>query len=182
MQKNKVFLHICCAGCGAYAAQVLVNEGYAVFLYFYNPNIFPAEEYEIRASEVARIAEKYGYEFFIEEYNHLGWLEKIKNLEAEPEKGGRCVVCYQDRLEKTAQAAIFRNFDIFASTLSVSPHKLVLEINRIGNELASEFGLEFLDRDFKKQEGFKKASLLSKELGLYRQSYCGCEFSQRKVA
>ena len=177
--KKKIILHICCAGCGAYVAQVLQSEGLAVFLYYYNPNIDKAKEYELRAGEVRRIAENFKLPFFIEEYNHSSWLKKIEGLEAEPEKGGRCLVCYQDRLAKAAQYAKNNNFDAFTSTLTVSPYKIAREINRLGAELMAKYNLEFLDRDFKKQDGFKKAAILSRELNLYRQDYCGCEFSRR---
>jgi predicted adenine nucleotide alpha hydrolase (AANH) superfamily ATPase len=177
--EKKLLLHICCAGCGAYVSQVLKEEGFEVVLYFYNPNIFPEEELKIRLGEVKKVAQEFGLEFIIGEHDHRVWLKKVKGLEFEPEKGKRCLVCYQDRLESTAKIAREKNFRYFASTLSVSPHKLAGEIIRIGNESASQNGLEFLDRDFKKKDGFKKATILSRELKIKRQDYCGCEFSIR---
>ncbi len=180
IKEKKLLLHICCAGCGAYVSQVLQAEGYGVGLYFYNPNIFPEAEQEIRLKEVKKVAQAFGLEYIIGDYDHSTWLKKIKGLEFEPEKGKRCLVCYRDRLESTAKIAREKNFGYFASTLSVSPHKLAGEISRIGNDLAAQYGVEFLDRDFKKKDGFKKATILSRELEIKRQDYCGCEFSMRE--
>lgn len=177
-EKNlKLLLHICCAGCGAYVSQVLKEESYDISLFFYNPNLYPASEYFKRQKEAERIAKEFGLDFLTLDRDHEAWLKKIKDLEREPEKGKRCLVCYRDRLEITAQKAKKQNFDLFSSTLTVSPHKLALEINKIGLDLAEQYNIKFLDRDFKKKDGFKKASALSKELNLYRQNYCGCEFS-----
>jgi predicted adenine nucleotide alpha hydrolase (AANH) superfamily ATPase len=177
LRQKKLLLHICCAGCGAYVSQVLKEEGYSVVLYFYNPNIFPEDEQKMRLGEVKKVAQEFGLEYIIGDYDHSAWLEKVKDLELEPEKGKRCLVCYRDRLESAAKAARAKNFRCFASTLSVSPHKLAGEISRIGNELAAQYDVEFLDRDFKKKDGFKQATILSRQLGIKRQDYCGCEFS-----
>lgn len=178
-KKKKVLLHICCAGCGAFVSRVLMEEGYEVFLYYYNPNVSPVSEYKLRAQEVEKIAKEFNLKFFVEVYDHLSWLVKIRGLKKEPEKGKRCLVCYLDRLAKVAKKAKKENFDYFASTLSVSPHKDSTQINHIGKELENSVGVEFFFRDFKKKDGFKKASNLAKELDLYRQDYCGCEFSKR---
>ena len=181
MKKNtkKILLHICCAGCGAYVSKILKDEGFEVVLFFYNPNIFPEKEYSIRFLEIKRVAEINNLEYFTSEYNHSNWLNKIKGLESEPEKGKRCLVCYKDRLDKIAEKAQEKDFDCFTSTLTVSPHKLAGEISRIGLELERKYDVKFLDRDFKKKDGFKKASEMSKKLNLYRQNYCGCEFSKK---
>lgn len=120
-----------------------------------------------------------GIKFIEDKYNHASWLSAVKGLEGEPEKGKRCEVCYKYRLEKTAEFAKQNGFDVFATTLSVSPHKSAEVINRLGKELAQKYGLEFYEADFKKQDGFKKAMTLARELNFYRQNYCGCEFSQR---
>jgi predicted adenine nucleotide alpha hydrolase (AANH) superfamily ATPase len=178
-KEKKLLLHICCAGCGAYVSQVLKEDGFEVSLYYFNPNIFPEGEYDIRLGEVLKVAKEFGLEYIIGDYDHSAWLEKVKGLELEPEKGKRCLVCYHDRLESTAKTAREKNFEFFASTLSVSPHKLAGEISMIGNELGSQNAIEFLDRDFKKKDGFKKATILSRELEIKRQDYCGCEFSMR---
>jgi predicted adenine nucleotide alpha hydrolase (AANH) superfamily ATPase len=178
--KNKLLLHICCAGCGAYVSQVLKAD-HDVSLFFYNPNIFPANECEARAAEAEKIAKKFGLKIIIGENDHKKWLKKVRGYENEPERGERCVICYEDRLKETAKKAKVEDFQFFATTLSVSPHKNAELLNLIGEDLAKKYGIKFVPSDFKKKDGFKKASLLSKELDLYRQNYCGCEFSIRKA-
>lgn len=175
--KKKMLLHICCAGCGVYVSKVL-KENYNLSFFFYNPSIYPYEEYILRKEEVEKLALKYGLEVIIPKYDHKEWLLKIKGLEKEPERGARCMLCYHDRIDKTAIYARENNFDIFTTTLTVSPHKLAKNILRIGNNLSKKYKIEFLAQDFKKKDGFKKASALSRELNLYRQNYCGCEFSR----
>lgn len=176
--KPRLLLHICCAGCGAYVSQLLKNN-FEVSLFFYNPNIFPESEYKMRFAEVKMIAEKYKLKLLAGGYDHQGWLNKIKGRENDLEKGQRCKICYFDRLEKTAQLAKKEGFNFFTTTLTVSPHKLAKEIIEFGQKLSQEYGVKFLPEDFKKKDGFKKASALAKEIGLYRQNYCGCEFSRR---
>ena len=178
MKKSKLLLHICCIGCGAYISRML-QEDYDVSLFFCNPNIFPESEYRLRLEETEKIASQFGLDLIIGEYDHDNWLALVKGLEKEPERGGRCVICYHDRLKKTAEYARKNGFDAFTTTLTVSPYKDALLISRLGKKLAEENGLIFLDNDFKKQDGFKKACDLSKELKLYRQNYCGCEFSRK---
>ena len=129
--------------------------------------------------EAKRIAGELELDLITEDYNHVAWLSLVKGHEADPERGGRCRICYNDRLKQTAVKAKELGFSRFTTTLTVSPHKDAKAIITLGNELASKYGLTFLDRDFKKQDGFKKACTLSKELNLYRQEYCGCEFSIR---
>ncbi len=124
------------------------------------------------------MADEYKIRLLVGEYDHKIWLNRIKGHEQDPERGGRCVICCKDRLEKTARKAKRDNYDYFTTTLTVSPHKDAAAISRLGNELARQYGVKFLDRDFKKKDGFKKSCVLSKELGLYRQNYCGCEFSR----
>jgi len=179
IEKNKkIFLHICCAGCGAFVSQLLAKN-FAVTLFYYNPNISPTDEYARRVKNVQEIADKFKLNLIIENYDHSAWLKKIEGHEGDSEKGERCLICYRDRLETTAMIAEKNGFDYFTSTLTVSPHKLAKEIIAIGNELADKHDIKFLAQDFKKQDGFKKSLVLSKELGIYRQNYCGCEFSRR---
>jgi epoxyqueuosine reductase len=177
-KKPKLLLHICCAGCGIYVSKELKKD-YKVSLYFYNPNIFPKKEYEIREKEAVKIAKTNKIKLYKEEYNHKNWLKLIKGREKDKEKGKRCEICYKDRLEKTAFFAEKNNFDFFTTTLTVSPHKDAVKIIKIGKKLGKKYGVIFLDKDFKKKDGFKKASALSKKLNLYRQNYCGCEFSKK---
>jgi len=156
----------------------LLSADHRVELFFYNPNIYPETEYELRLSEVKQVAGEYGYPCRAPAYDHAAWLERIRGLENEPEKGRRCDICYRHRLEQTARSAREAGFAAFASTLSVSPHKKADKLSELGRKLGREYGIDFLDRDFKKQDGAKKAARLSRELGLYRQDYCGCEFSR----
>ncbi len=176
LKKPKLLLHICCISCGAYVSQVL-SEDYDLTLFFYNSNIFPESEYQKRLETVKAIAGKQSLNIIFSEYDHSRWLEKVEGLEAEPERGKRCMVCYADRIGKTAQYAAKNNFDYFTTTLTISPHKCAKSIIDFGNKFAKTFGVEFLEKDFKKKDGFKKSVELSCKLNLYRQNYCGCEFS-----
>ncbi len=176
--KPKIFLHVCCIGCGAYVASTLTDE-YDVTLYFFNPNIYPRSEYELRLRETEKVAKRLGLDLITGEYDHSHWLKAIAGYENDQEKGERCRICYRLRMEEAAAQAKVRGFGIFTTTLTVSPHKDAKAIMAIGSELASVFGVEFLARDFKKQDGFRHACALSHELDLYRQDYCGCEFSRR---
>ncbi len=178
-KKPSLLLHICCAGCGAFVSQEL-KEQYNLSLFFYNPNIYPESEYTKRELEVKDIAKKYKIPLITEDYHHNKWLLDIKGLETEPEKGKRCYKCYKYRMIKVAQKAKVLEFDFFSTTLSVSPFKIYQYIKKIGDELAEEHSLGFHDQDYKKKDGFKKASKLSRDLNLYRQNYCGCEFSRNE--
>ncbi len=175
-KKPKLLLHICCVGCGVYISKVLQND-FKVALFFYNPNIYPEEECKKRLQEAEKIAKKFSLDLIIGRYDHGEWLEKVKGHERDPEKGKRCTICYRDRLENTAKKGEEKGFKYFATTLTISPHKDAKIISKIGQELEKEYKIKFLDKDFKKQDGFKKSSELTKELNLYRQNYCGCEFS-----
>jgi len=177
-RKPRLLLHICCVGCGVYVAQEL-SKKFDLTLYSYNPNIFPVEEYEKRLEEDRRIAKKFSLRLIEANYDHQAWLEKVKGYEKEPEKGKRCLLCSEDRLRATARYAREKSFDFFGTTLTTSPHKLANEINRLGREISEEYKVSFLEADFKKNDGFKKSSQLVKDLGLYRQDYCGCEFSRK---
>lgn len=176
--KPNLLLHICCIGCGVYIVQTLKDE-FDIQLFFYNPNIFPKDEYDKRLAEIKKVAQIYNLEVIIGDYDHHKWLLQIRGHEQDAEKGERCLICYQARLIATAQMAKENNFQFFGTTLTISPHKDAAAIIKIGKDLEKEYGLRFLDKDFKKQDGFKKSAVLSKELGLYRQNYCGCEFSKR---
>ena len=176
--KPKLLLHVCCMGCGAYVSDFLKSD-FEVVLYFFNPNIFSKEEYDVRLKETEDIAGKFNLKLIIGDYNHENWLNQIKGHEADSERGERCCICYQYRLESTACLAKAKKIKYFTSTLSVSPHKDANAIKTIGKKLAKKYILKFLDNDFKKNDGFKKAVKFSKDLNLYRQNYCGCEFSRR---
>lgn len=177
--KPKLLLHVCCIACGAYVADML-KKNYRPILFFYNPNIYPEAEYFRRLRETKRVAKILGLPVLTGAYDHPVWRELVRGHEDDPERGERCLICYRERLEAAARLANEQRFSWFASTLTVSPHKLAEAISQIGRELAAKYSLEFLDQDFKKQDGFKKSLELSKRLDLYRQSYCGCEFSQKQ--
>lgn len=174
---KKLLLHTCCGPCAIYVAQELSRD-HQVTLFFYNPNIYPQEEYKRRFDEIERWSKKSGLDLIEGEYNHQKWLELVKGLENEPEDGKRCLICYEIRLAGTAKLAKEKGFEVFATTLTISPHKKVENVNPIGQKLASQYGLEFIAQDWKKQDGFKKACELSRQEGFYRQTYCGCIFSK----
>ena len=147
--------------------------------YFYNPNIHPEEEYELRLSEAKELAHTCDIEFLCGEYDVDAWFRLTRGMEREREGGRRCETCFRMRLERAAQCAHEHGFDIFTTTLTVSPHKNAEQINRIGTDAAAKHGIDFLQSNFKKKDGFKKTVDASKRLGLYRQNYCGCIFSQK---
>jgi len=177
-KKPELLLHICCVGCGVYASQILKRD-YEARLFFYNPNIRPEEEYKRRMAEAEKIAEQFNLKLIKGEYEHEKWLEAVRGREADPERGERCLICYKFRLDAAAAMAKKLNCDYLTTTLTASPHKNASAINQLGGQAAAQYGLKFLNRDFKKQDGFKKSTVLSRELGLYRQNYCGCEFSRK---
>jgi predicted adenine nucleotide alpha hydrolase (AANH) superfamily ATPase len=158
----------------------LREEGHTVFGFFYNPNIYPIEEYEKRANSLKKLAARINLDYVIGAYETEEWYMQIQGLENEPENGKRCKVCYEMRLIQTAQAAKARGYECFATTLTISPYKPAPVIDPIGRRVGERHGIEFLERDFKKHNGFQRSVLLSKEYELYRQSYCGCEYSAAK--
>lgn len=176
----KVLLHCCCAVCASHPYFSLKDLGYDVVLYFFNPNIYPFEEYQRRLDELKNFSKINNANLIIEEEPYETWLEYIKGFENEPEKGERCSLCFEKRLQKSADAASKNNCDCFTTTLTISPHKNSKQIFRIGNEIAAKKDMQFLQIDFKKQNGFLKTSKYADEYGFYRQQYCGCEFSIRK--
>jgi len=177
---SKVLLHCCCAVCASYPYELLHSLGYDIVFYFYNPNIYPNEEYQRRLEELKKFSKLKDVELIIENDCYENWLNNVKGYENEPEKGKRCEICFQKRLEKTAQKGVEKGCDYFTTTLSVSPHKNSKQIFEVAKKLEKE-NLKFLEIDFKKQDGFKKTSDLANEYGFYRQQYCGCEFSVRKL-
>ncbi|MCP2519235.1 epoxyqueuosine reductase QueH [Candidatus Aminicenantes bacterium AC-335-A11] len=179
MEKPKLLVHVCCAPDGLYVIKIL-QENYYVSGYFYNPNIHPEEEYHLRLQETKKIAEILNFDLIEGEYDLEKWFEMIRGFENEPEKGRRCDICYAIRLNRTAEIAKNENFDIFTTTLTLSPWKKAKKINQIGRMLGKKYKITFLEADFKKKDGFKKSVELSKEFNLYRQNYCGCIYSRRK--
>ncbi|MCC8191860.1 MAG: epoxyqueuosine reductase QueH [Ruminococcus sp.] len=181
-KKPTLFLHACCAPCSSYVLEYLSSH-FDITLYFYNPNISPAEEYNKRLDELKRLVKEMGPDIKIieGEYNPDEFFEIAKGLENLPEGGERCKKCYRLRLQKTAQLANSLGYDYFCTTLSISPHKNAEWINEIGATLASELDVKFLPSDFKKKNGYKRSIELSREYNLYRQNFCGCVFSKKQA-
>ena len=178
----RLLLHSCCAPCSSYVLEYL-SEFFEITVFYYNPNIYPPEEYFKREEEQKRFIEKIPAKnpihFIAGEFEEEKFYETVKGMENEPEGGQRCFACYALRLEKTAQEAQKGGFDYFTTTLSISPHKNAQELNRIGGEIAAEYGVKYLFSDFKKKGGYKRSCELSAEYGMYRQDYCGCIYSIR---
>ena len=153
--------------------------GYQVYSYFYNPNIYPDLEYQKRLEAEKILCKHLGCELIVEEYEPDKYFDYVKGLENEPEKGKRCDKCFEMRLIKTAEFAKANNIENFTTSIVISPHKSFAKLTSIGNEIAQKYNLNYLAIDFKKKDGFLKTNKLSRELGLYRQNYCGCKFSLR---
>lgn len=173
--KPRLLLHVCCAPCSSGVLDRL--KDFDITLYYYNPNTYPKEEYDLRFNEFKKLTE---LRIEKEEYNHNEFLSRIKGLEQELEGGKRCEVCIRLRLEKSFEYASQNGYDFVTTTLSVSPHKNADFINKCGKELETIYNIKYLYADFKKENGYLNSIANSKQLGLYRQEYCGCEFSFKK--
>lgn len=178
---DKLLLNVCCAPCGL----PLLNESESSTLHFYNPNIFPPEEYSKRLVETRKIAALFNLPLVEDDYDHEAWLEFVKGKLSRPpedyqEDGERCRACYEFRLEQTARYAKANNFKSFAATLSVSRFKDIRFINRLGQELAKKYSLDYKTFTLDANEAYRIGLELSKKHGIYRQKYCGCEFSLKK--
>jgi len=176
IDRRKLLLHICCAPCSTASIERLKDK-YNVVGMFCNSNIYPRKEYLKRLEETKKYCKKIGIELIEAEYDYENWLEKIKGLEKEPEGGKRCLKCYEIRLREVAKEAVKNKFDYFTTTLTISPYKNFEEIKEIRDRSGQEFGVRFLNIDFKKKDGFRKSVEMSRKHNLYRQHYCGCEFS-----
>ncbi|MBR1563489.1 MAG: epoxyqueuosine reductase QueH [Ruminococcus sp.] len=177
-----LMLHSCCAPCSSYVLEYLA-EYFKITVVYYNPNISPEEEFRKREEEqrrlIAELPVKNPITLLTQSYDPNEFYEAVKGLEQEPEGGKRCFVCYRLRLERAARLAKEQGFDWFTTTLTLSPLKNSQIINRIAEEVSQKYGVKNLPSDFKKREGYKRSIELSREYGLYRQNYCGCEFSKR---
>lgn len=178
-EKKRLLLHSCCAPCSTACIERL-KEYFELTIYYYNPNIDTLEEFNHRLKEQVRYCEKVGIDCIESEYDKQSFLSVAKGKENEKEGGARCKECFYLRLKKTAQKAKEKGFDYFATTLTVSPLKNACLINEIGVKLENEFSVKYLVTDFKKDNGYLRSITLSKENDLYRQNYCGCEFSKER--
>ena len=177
-RKPKLLLHCCCAPCST-ACIERVKDLFDITAYFYNPNIDTENEFDYRAQELKRYCSLQKLDCVIEEYQKQEFLSAILGLEKEIEGGARCGKCFYLRLKKTAEKAKEMGAEYFATTLTVSPLKNAGLLNEIGEKIANEVGVKFLPSDFKKRGGYLRSIELSKQFDLYRQNYCGCEFSKR---
>lgn len=175
-KKARLLLHSCCAPCSSESLKRL-STFFDITVVYYNPNIYPKEEYLKRKAEQERLLKILDIEFLDCEYNENDFLEIAQGFEFEKEGGARCSRCFLLRLEKTATLAKQNGFDYFGTTLTISPHKNAEIINKIGESLGQKYNINFLYSDLKKENGYLNSIILSKEYNLYRQNYCGCRYS-----
>lgn len=179
-----LFLHSCCAPCSSYVLEYL-SAFFAITVYYYNPNIYPPQEYEERVAEVERLIAElpavHPIRFHAGEYRPELFYEAVKGHEPDAEGGERCGICFELRLREAARLAAEGGYDYYTTTLTISPLKDAKRLNEIGERLGEEYGVKFLNSDFKKRGGYQRSIELSKEYGLYRQNYCGCVFSMREA-
>lgn len=180
-ERPSLVLHSCCGPCSSYVLEYLCAY-FDITVFYYNPNIYPFEEYEKRKNEQIRLIKSFNAEgrhiqFINGDYDYRVFTDMARGFENEKEGGERCHRCYEFRLRKTAELALDRKADYFSTTLTVSPYKNAPFINELGFKIEEETGAKYLASDFKKRNGYKRSIELSKEYGLYRQDYCGCGFS-----
>ena len=173
---KKILIHACCGICSGYPISLLKEMGYTPVVYFSNSNLDTKDEFERRLEAQKIVCMYHWVDLIVEEYNHEKFLEKVKGLEEEPERGRRCDICIKMRLSEAANKAKELGISYFTTSLVISPHKNFAKITEIDKSL--EDGVEYIAIDFKKKDGFLKTNKLSKDLGIYRQNYCGCEFSK----
>ena len=178
----RLLLHSCCGPCSSAVIEEL-SRYFKITVFYYNPNIYPPEEYYLRSREqerfISEFPAKYPVSFVEGAYDTERFYDMAKGLEEEPERGARCVKCYRLRLEEAARYASENGFSFFTTTLSISPQKDSQVLNAIGGELADEYNVRYLYSDFKKKDGYLRSTKLAAQYGMYRQDYCGCEYSYR---
>ncbi len=179
----RLLLHSCCAPCSSYCIERL-SEHFLVTVYYYNPNIYPPEEYEMRVREQERFIHvfpvRHPLSFVAEKYEPQEFYRQVKGMENLPEGSERCFACYELRLRKAAEYASRHGYDFFTTTLSISPLKKAQKLNEIGKKLEQEYRTAYLYSDFKKKNGYKRSTEISKEYNMYRQYYCGCIYSKKE--
>ncbi|KMZ55171.1 epoxyqueuosine reductase QueH [Dorea sp. D27] len=180
----RLLLHSCCAPCSSYVLEYL-SDCFDITVFYYNPNIYPESEYTKRILEqqtlIGEMDTRYPVSFIAGHYDRERFYEMAAGMEHLKEGGERCLKCYELRLREAAELAVKGGFEYFTTTLSISPLKNADRLNDIGVKLEKEFGVTYLQSDFKKKNGYKRSIELSKEFGLYRQDYCGCEFSYKNA-
>lgn len=183
--ETTVLLHTCCAPCSSAIIEAMLKNGITPVIYYCNPNIYPLEEYEIRKNECTRYAQSLGLEIVDADYDHEDWLEAVKGLENEPERGGRCLKCFKLRLLRTAEYAAQRGIKVITTTLASSRWKSLDQINEAGRwacqqVVPSDGKVIWWDRNWRKNGLQERRLQIIKEYDFYNQLYCGCEFSMRK--
>lgn len=171
---KRILLHVCCGPCSTSSVERLIAEGYTPVLFFSDSNIFPYEEFRKRYDNLLIVAEHYNLDVILDDWEHDKWLKAVEGHEKDPEHGARCSICFDYNLHRAAAKAAELGIDEFTTTLTVSRFKKSESIFSEGRKYAG-----FKEIDFKKKDGFNKSIILSRELGLYRQQWCGCEFSRR---
>lgn len=178
---SSLLLHACCAPCSSAVLERLASH-FKISILYYNPNITEEKEYQKRLDElkkfISKLTFKYPINIIDSRYEPKEFFQMAKGLEKEKERGKRCYKCYELRLEETAKVAKEKNFDFFATTLTLSPYKITPWLNEIGEKLSEKYQANYLYSDFKKKNGYKRSIELSKEYNLYRQDYCGCIYSK----
>ena len=177
-QKPRLLLHACCGPCASSVIERL-SPYFDITVFFYNPNILPKDEFTRRLDALKVVVSHFdGTKLIVPKQDESEYVPLVSGLEDEPEGGKRCGICFALRLDKTAKylASHKDKFDFFATTLTVSPHKDYARINEIGRSVAQKYGVRYLTSNFKKHDGYLRSTQLSKELGIYRQDYCGCRF------
>ena len=183
MEETEVLLHTCCAPCSSAIIEFLIKNGVTPTIYYCNPNIFPEEEYKIRKEECSRYAKALGLQIIDADYDHKNWLESVKGLESEPERGGRCLKCFKVRLLRTAQYASEHGFKVIATTLASSRWKSLDQINEAGEWACAQLSegapqVVWWSRNWRKGGLQERRLQIMKEYDFYNQLYCGCEFSK----
>jgi len=173
-ESTKILLHTCCAPCATASTLRLLKDDYDVTFFFSNSNIFPREEYEKRLENTRKLADILHVPLIEDDYDHASWRQWIRGLEGEPERGKRCEKCFYFSLERTSTKAKELHIPYFTTTLTISPYKISSVIFQIGRQFPG-----FVEYNFKKKDGYKKSIELSRKWDLYRQNYCGCEYSMR---
>jgi len=178
--EDRLLLHSCCAPCEGEVLEILLNSEIQPTVFFYNPNIHPKKEYELRKKEDKKFCDKMGVEHVDVDYDVRNWFERIKGLEWEPERGGRCTVCFDMRFERTALYAYENQFKLFSSTLGISRWKNMKQINGCGERASARYeNLNYWTYNWRKAGGSQRMIEISKREGFYQQEYCGCVYSLR---
>ena len=177
--ERKLLLHSCCAPCAGEVMEALVASDIDTTIFFYNPNIHPIEEYEIRKDENIRFAKKLGMPIIEADYDREEWFERTKGQENAPERGGRCTTCFDMRFEKTAQYASDNEFDLISSTLGISRWKDMDQINASGERSSAPYNIPYWNFNWRKKGGSSRMLEISKRESFYQQEYCGCVYSLR---